>query len=421
MSEGPAGGLGLLKSVPPEYRKRGYRHTISWVFCGAFFAVVQGQGPFVIRQLGGSALQSLLMNAGQGLPLVLAILWVPLIQRRNPVRLTSFVLGLGGLVMLSSGLARSTWSFSLVLACSLLPTALYRPILGTALQRIYPAQWRGKLLSLPSAADMLCRVLVLVFVGRLLRRDLEAYRVVFPLAGLCMLVGALLFRSIPGSRGDRRARRAPQSRSLRGHALDAVRAALDNKALLVFLIGYSLATCGGVLHGNALPLFAKDEIGLNTAQWGYAIAASLVVTLATFWFWGAFMDRFSAPLTMVICWAALAALTAAVFFVESWPALLAIMTARGLFFSGNLLAFFPIVMHFTRSSETTRGMALHSSLWGIRWVMMPLVVVFVVDGALFPTRYLFLVSFCLIAVGATTMARVWWLGRKESGDAGSLS
>jgi Na+/melibiose symporter-like transporter len=268
---------------------------------------------------------------------------------------------------------------------------------------------------------MLCRVLVLVFVGRLLRRDLEAYRVVFPLAGLCMLVGALLFRSIPGSRGDRRARRAPQSRSLRGHALDAVRAALDNKALLVFLIGYSLATCGGVLHGNALPLFAKDEIGLNTAQWGYAIAASLVVTLATFWFWGAFMDRFSAPLTMVICWAALAALTAAVFFVESWPALLAIMTARGLFFSGNLLAFFPIVMHFTRSSETTRGMALHSSLWGIRWVMMPLVVVFVVDGALFPTRYLFLVSFCLIAVGATTMARVWWLGRKESGDAGSLS
>ncbi|MHC4788900.1 MAG: hypothetical protein ACYS8K_06820, partial [Planctomycetota bacterium] len=94
---------------------------------------------------------------------------------------------------------------------------------------------------------------------------------------------------------------------------------------------------------------------------------------------------------------------------------------RGVFLSGNLMAFFPIVMHFTSSAETTRGMGLHGSLWGLRWVLMPLIVIVTVDGSLFPLRGLFVISFCLVAVGTATMARVWWLDRRGTGGGGPRS
>jgi len=414
MTQGLLQGLMPLGSVPAEYRRRSHRHAFSWLFIGAFFAVVLGQGPFVIRSLGGSAVQSLLLNVAQGIPLVPAILWVHFVERRNPVRLTGLFLGLGGVVMMFSGLAQGTWSLSILLAASLALVTIFRPILGTTLQQIYPTPWRGKLMSLPNTTDMLVRVLCLVGVGWLLRYDLESWRIVFPLAGLCMVVGAWYFRGISGSRGNREAGGRPESWGQ--HVRDSVRRALANRTLLVFLTGYFFVTCGGVVYGNILPLFARDELALDPAQWGIASAGFLGATLVSFWFWGRFMDRFGAPVTMLITWSAMAVLMGAVFFVHDWPTFLAIVSARGLVMSGNMLAFFPIVMHFTESRDTMRGMGLHSTFWGIRWVTMPSLVMLVVDGRLFPQRLLFLLSLALVLFGLAIMGRVWWRDRRRRGQ-----
>jgi MFS family permease len=190
-----------------------------------------------------------------------------------------------------------------------------------------------------------------------------------------------------------------------------VRHVTENRPLLVFLIGYFLVASGGVIYGNVLPLFASDEVGLTPEQWGYALSAFLLATLVSFWFWGVFLDRFGAPLTVLICWGAMGVAMGAVFFARSWPAFLVLVGVRGLFMSGNILAFFPIVMHFTESADTIRGMGLHFSLWGLRWVTMPLLVALVVDGGLFPMHYLFPVSLALVAIGVATMGRVWWRER----------
>ncbi len=411
-----------LGSVPPEYRRRGYKHTASWVFFGAFYAVMVGEGPFVVRQLGGTALQSLLFNVARGVVLLPAVLWVPLVQRRNPVRLTGLVLALAGLVVLLSAFAGGAMSLSLVLTGSLMLAATHRPVLGTALEQIYPAPWRGKLISMPTTVDMLVRCLVLVVAGRLLTADLSAYRWVFPSAGLCMVVAGLLFRQIPGSRAGAQEAPPASGQPLLSRAAAAVGRALRNRTLLVFLVGYFLVASGGVLMGNVLPLFAHDELLLTPDQWGDAVGAYLFAMLVSFWFWGRFMDRFGAPLTMLICWSGFGLLGASLFLVDSWPAFLAVVGARGLFMSGNLVAFFPIVMHFTDSSETMSGMGLHGSLWGLRWVLMPLAVIWVVDAALFPKRYVFLVSVAMIAAGVSVMAAVWRRDhRSQPQDAGDAA
>ncbi len=411
-------GLPPYNSVPPKFRRRGYRHTLSWVFFGIFFATVQRHGPFVIRSLGGSAMHSLLLNVAMGLPLVMAWLWVPLIERRNPVRLTGLVLGIGGLLLMGSAFAQSTLSLSLVLAATMICATLYRPVFGTALQQIYPRQWRGKLMSLPATLDMLVRALWLVLAGRILTANLQSFHWIFPLAGLCMLVGGWLFRGISGSRGVERDD-GDADQTVAGYARDAFSRAVENRVLLVFLVGYFGVACGGVMFGNTLPLFARDELVLTPTLWGYAQAGRLGAMLVSFWFWGRFMDRFGAPFTVVLCWAVIAVLSGAMFFVETWPVFLGLAVARGLMFSGNVLAFFPLVMHFTSASETARGMSLHTSLWGLRWVLVPLAVIAVVDMELFPQRFLFLGSAGLMAVGTVVMAVVWWWDRRAGEGRGS--
>jgi MFS family permease len=291
--------------------------------------------------------------------------------------------------------------------------SVFRFALGTALGQIYPVEWRGKLLALPNTIDMLMRMFILAGAGWILRHDLEARRVLFPLAGLCVIAGALVFRKIPGSRGLRRTEGGPDPDPFARRIGRSLRSIRRNRLLVGFLSGYFLATCGGVLFTNTLPLYA-DYIGLDTAQWGYAAATFLLATLISFWAWGIFMDRFGAPLTMLVCWTFMGLLMGAVALVSSWPSFFIVVAVRGIFMSGNLIAFFPIVMHFTDPSETPRGMALHSSLWGIRWVLMPLAVIVVVDGEVLPMRWLFLVTICLVAAGLAVMARIWWADRRRA-------
>ncbi|MCK4283422.1 MAG: MFS transporter [Candidatus Brocadiae bacterium] len=408
MSREPGGERGIFSSVPSEYRRRGYRHTASWVFYGACFSIAVGQGPFVIRQLGGSALQCLLVNYGLGLPLLFALVWVPFLEKRNPVRLTGLLLGLGGLLVVFSALARSTWSLALVLAGGMALSAISQPALGTALAQIYPTRWRGKLLALPNTAAMLARVLCLVLVGRLLRQDIGLFRWVFPAAGVSLIVSGALFRGVRGSRGVRSDAEGQTRFSASAQVMAALRATFRNRLLLVFLIGYFITTCGAVAYANVLPLFARDQLGLTTAQWGYARAGFMAAMLVSFTFWGIFLDRFGAALTVVLAWTLQCAVFVPMFFVKSWPLFFFLVAARGLFQAGNMLAFFPMVMHFTDSSETARGMALHFSLWGLRWILMASAVVCIVDRGLFPMRYVFLFTVVLVVVGLVIMVWVWW-------------
>ncbi|MFO7958204.1 MAG: hypothetical protein R6X33_14045 [Candidatus Brocadiia bacterium] len=405
------------RAVPKQYRRRGYRHTVSWIFFGMFFGTAVTHGPFVIRQLGGSALHSLLLNIGQGLPLVPALFWVPLIERRNPVRMTGLFLALGGVVMTFSAFTDGTLSLSLLLMGAMMFTTLYRPTYGTSMQQIYPREWRGQLMSLPSTVGMLARVAWLSLAGILLKVNLDSYHLVFPIAGVCMITGGWLFRGIGGSRGGKGEDLLEESPSVGSYTSSVLRWVWERKPLLVFLLGYWLVAAGGVLFFNALPLYASDELGITPDKWGYANAGYRLATLLSFWFWGLFLDRFGAPITILVTWTGMGLLMGGMFFVTGWVPFVLLVVLRGLFMAGNMLAFFPIVMHFTDSAETFRGMSLHFTLWGLRWIIMPLVVVLVVDGALFPQRYLFLITLLMVAAGVAVMGRIWWRDRAE-GTAG---
>ncbi len=214
----------------------------------------------------------------------------------------------------------------------------------------------------------------------------------------------MLFRRVGGSRGDRRAGGMPDC--WLDHVRRSLRQAVSNGPLLWTLIGYFFVTSGGVVYSNVLPLYAKDHIGLNTEQWG-------LVTPAT---WA---PRSSASGSGASSWTVSArrhhphhvgrhgAADGSLFFVSGMVPFLLVVTCYGIFMSGNILAFFPIVMHYTESAETARGMGLHSTLWGIRWLTMPGLVIVTVDAHLFDQRYLFLLGLGMVVCGLAIIARVW--------------
>ncbi len=413
MAQGPADGPPLLAAVPARYRERGYRHTMSWVFYGLFFATVSSLGPFVIRELGGTALQSLLLNLAQGAPLIASFIWVPLIERRNPVRLTGLFFIGAGVLTLFSGFTDSLWYFVLVIAGSMLINTLSRPTLGTSLQQIYPRQWRGKLISMPYAANTIVRMAWVAGAGWLLRRNIAHYHWLYPLAGVTLIASGVLFRGIGGSRGNHHAAEEWDGVAPLTRITESLRSTLRNRPLLWFLIGYFIASCGGVTYFNALPLYANDVLELSTDQYGLARAGFMAATLVSFYIWGSFMDRWGAALTAVLSWTVQVGIYFLVFIWREPLPTMVLVAVRGLFHSGNMIAFFPLVMHFTKSSETSRGMSLHFTLWGVRWVITPLLVILAIDLQIFPVQYLFLISTVLAAIGTAVMAAVWWDDRNR--------
>lgn len=396
------------RSLPVEYRRRGYRHTLSWGFFGISQAAVIGMGPFVIRQLGGSAFECLTVNLARALPLLFALLWMPLLERRNPARMAGLAMAAGGVILLFSGLADSTRPLALILFAGVMLSTFRMPIVGTAIEQVYPEQWRGKLLSLPSTMAMLAQVLCFLCLGPLLRADITRYHWVFPAGGMALIVSGAVFRGVRGSRGRRDPGVTPDDAPSKGQWLGALRDTLRNRPLVLFLFGYFITACGGVLAFSVLPLFARDELSLTAEQWAYARAGFMAAALLSFHVWGVFMDRFGAPMTIILSWVLSCGMFVATAFVGSWPAFFAVVAIRGFFQAGNILAFFPVVMHFTPSSEVGRGMGLHFSFWGVRWVLMTLAAVWIVDGHLFPTmRCTFIVTAWLVILGVIIMALVW--------------
>jgi MFS family permease len=123
--------------------------------------------------------------------------------------------------------------------------------------------------------------------------------------------------------------------------------------------------------------------------------------------WGIFMDRYSAPLTMICSWALQVAGFVLMYFVAGYGQFLALRIACGVAMGGNVIAFYPFVMHFTRGRETSDGMNLHATLWGVRWLLMPMLVAAVVDMDLFPMRAMFIVGALMGVAGLAVMAGVW--------------
>jgi MFS family permease len=404
------------RGVPREFRLRGYRHTVSWVFYGAWLAVIVDLGPFVIRELGGTASQALIVNLGRALPLIFAVLWVPFVERRNPVRITGLLLGLGGLLLVASGFAGSVASLSTILLASMLLTTVSQPTFGTALQQVYPERWRGKLLSLPNTAARLAEIVCLILVGNLLRRDITLWRFAFTAAGVSLLIAGLVFRHIRGSRGVRIDPDAPV-RPVHGRMWDSLRDTVRNSDLLIFLIGYFITTCGSVAIYNVLPLYASDELAIGADQWSYATAGFMVAMLVSFYAWGLVMDRFGAPLTAIVSWILQCSVFAGLYFADRWPLFFALVSARGFFQAGNVLAFFPVVMYFTEARETSRGMGLHFSLWGIRWALMYLFVSQVVDRHLLPMKAVFPLGTAAGLAGIVVMAWVYRRHQRRALDA----
>jgi sugar phosphate permease len=396
-------GAPLRENALEPYHGRHRWHSASWAFYGLYVGIIWGLAPFVIRERGGTALQAVLVNAGRAVPLLLAVLWMPFAESRNPVRLTGLLMALGGLLVMFTGLAESNRAVAWVLFAGAMLSSAGQPLLGKTMEQVYPPGLRGKLMSLPNTLCMLTQVACLVLVGRWLRNDVGGYSLAFPLAGVALVLCGVLFRRIAGSRGTP----APDGVHPLRRLLDSLRSTFRNRALFVFLVGYFLATAGAVFAFNIVPLFASDELHLNPELYGLARAGFMAVALVSFPLWGWFLDRFGAPLTMVISWLTQGLLFATLYWVHSWWPFFALFSVRGFFQAGNILAFFPIVMHFTSSEETGRGMSLHYLFWGVRWLFMTLLAAAVVDHALIPMRVGFVLTSVSVLTGVVIMAFVW--------------
>lgn len=332
---------------------------------GSVLALITA-APFV-----GNGLALFLARAMEGRPKLPFVKWTQLIAR--------FIITL-------ALIARGAWAFAFVIAGAQIIGTIATPAYVAVIKEVYPAEQRGRLLSLTKAAALAAMVAGTLLAGWLMAhfKGHIDYKVVFAVAGILGMCAALIFaRIIPNEEvapGDE----APKL-SLWGNVVatrDFVRDTLgilnEDQAYRWFAFSVFTYGFGNLMTVPLIPMIQVDELHIRKEE--IAVLANLTQVLAVvgYFYWGRYVDRHSPQRAVVVnvllntTVPLVYILTAFIPGVNAWT-LLPAFAISGIVGAGIDLSYFNAVLTFSGPDNVSRYQALQSFLLGIRGTIAPFV------------------------------------------------
>lgn len=283
----------LVGPLRPDARHN-IRVEIGWAATYGVFAAALTFIPVVLRQLGAPAgslafytsstyFGGLASWAGMALfrpgqvKRRMTTLWLIGRGLFMPVALVS---GYPGLLLLSAGF----W----------LLEGLPSPAYTAVVQRVYPAEERGRVLSVARVAMALPMLVLGPVAGWML--DAVGYRVLFPLAGAVGMLGALVFSRL---RVDETALQVRASGAPSGiHRLLA-----QDRRFGLYLLGVLLFGLGSLVPAALIPIVQVDRLHLLYTTLGWLNLSMAVSRMVSYVFWGRVSDRLGGVRCMQIAFA----------------------------------------------------------------------------------------------------------------------
>lgn len=395
---------------------RAARHSFRWdALAGAATGAYMGMTfPFFARIARGELHASpgliAFMAAAPFIGNLLAPLWAR--QMEGKAKLP-FVIGSwvpARLLLFLMPLATLPWLFVGLVSGLQFVGTISTPAYTTLMRDIYPDRARGRLLGYVRVCAQAMMFVSTLAAGRLLDH-VVSYRYLFPAAGVLGLLAAYSFSKVralpdapPGPSPD-------QARQLTTPAF--VR---DTLAILKENVGYrwfalSVFTYG---FGNLMvvPLYALyqiDVLGISNTQIANLANFSSLLSIAGMFFWGRFIDRRGAPVTVLLSIVLIAAIPLVYLFAHSVSGLLVAAALAGFGFAGIELSYMQSILGYAEPGRAAQYQSLHSLLLGIRGVLAPLVGVPLMKAWGYPAA--FWLAFALMVAGGVLQ---WAATRREA-------
>lgn len=283
------------------------------------------------------------------------------------------------------------WPFAfLIIAIQILGT-MPSPAYAALMKEIYPDDSRGRLMGYVRAAVQSTTLIGTLVTGRLLDHAVD-FQLVFPLAALCGIAGALAFSRCKPIAAQVE---PPQARpSLRETLLPLK----ENPPFRWFALS---VMCYGLGNLMAQPLYALYQIERlhvrNTDIANLANVASLSAIIGAF-VWGRFLDRRGAAYTVFSAICLVTSTAGVYFFAKSLPPLYLASAFFGFGLAGIELSYMASILSYSEPGQAARYQSLHSLLLGFRGIIAPLIALPMLRATSW--QFTFAVTFVLMAIGA---------------------
>lgn len=410
-------------AMPPLTRGLYRRELFAWVFLPLMIGAADGSVVGVITKnaFEGRVDASVLnfavaiITGANAFANISSFLWASLSHGRHKIRFvvglillaTCFVLMMGfapldetGLIMFVVGVvgARVCWAGVATLR-------------STVWRANYPRHVRARITGKFATIQALIIAGIGAGFGWLMDWDITVYRIVFPFAGVCGIVGALMYRRLRVRSHVRLLRNERTGDQLpRGTPLSVVRILLGDRPFLVFMTCQFIFGLGNMMINAPLAIMLKDTFGVQNLV-GILIMFTIPVTIMPIAIpiWARLMDRshivrFRAIHSWMFVTAALCFFIAA----ESagQPFALALLfgaaVVRGLAFGGGVLAWNLGHHDFATVDQASQYMGVHMTLTGIRGLIAPILAwaLYEIFNEMGDPALVFLVCFILSLTGA---------------------
>ena len=271
----------LVGPLRPDARHN-IRVEIGWAAAYGVFATALAFVPVVLRQLGAPAGWLAFYSSSTYFGSVAS--WAGLaFFRPGQVkrRMTAMWLVSRGLLVLVA-LVSGYPGLLLLVAVFWLLEGLPSPAYTAIVQRVYPVEDRGRVMSVTRVAMALPMLALGPVAGWLL--DSAGYRVLFPLAGLVGMLGALIFSRL---RVDETALQVRVS----GAPTGLRRLFAQDRRFTLYLVGVLLFGLGSLIPVAIVPIVQVDRLRLSYTAIGWLNLSMAVSRTVSYVFWGRMTDR----------------------------------------------------------------------------------------------------------------------------------